>query len=239
MLLKNAETFINSLRHCLCSPTSKPKRNILKIHMVFLAKHFCALASQEIIREVFNKVLFPFLLFSKPRQHTAEMVWDLMKENMPLDAYELLHGCATLVTEEKVKTEDGVQMMTKINLAIAARIARTCTRDFSATLAKPLVGNLMMSNEYKAHFQSLVAKLRDENPHVQILTHLVMHALIKQLSGEHQINAAHKVLETIGSEQLSRIESLSEDAGEVLKVSLNYSLAPMLNAFARVWMTRN
>ncbi len=171
------------------------------------------------------------------------MAWDIIKENMPdsaPNAYELLHGCAALVTEEKAKNEDGVQMMSKINLVIAARIARTYIRDFFfASFPKPLAGNIMMSNEYKAHFESLVAKLRDGNPHVQILTHLIMHALIKQLSGEHQIDAAHIILETIGHEQLSRIESLSEDAGELLQVSLKYLHTPMLNAFARVWMARN
>ena len=81
----------------------------------------------------------------------------------------------------------------------------------------------MMSNEYNAHFESLVAKLRDDNPHIQILTHLVMHALIKQLSGEHQIDAAHRILETIDYEQISAIQSLSEDASELLQVSLTIS----------------
>ena len=91
------------------------------------------------------------------------------------------------------------------------------------SVAKPLAGNIMMSNQYKAHFESLVAKLRDDNPHIQILTHLVMHALIKQLSGEHQIDAAHKILETIDYEQISAIQSLSADASELLQVSLTIS----------------
>jgi hypothetical protein len=42
-----------------------------------------------------------------------------------------------------------------------------------------------------------------------------MHALIKQLSGEHQIDAAHTILETIDYEQISAIQSLSEDASEL------------------------
>lgn len=133
ILLQNAEIFINDLAHCLCSSTSKPKRNILKIHVIFLAKHFCTQASNEIISEVFHKIIFSFLLFSKPRQHTAEMVWDIIKENMPDSAsniHELLHGCAALVTEEKAKNGDGIQMMSKINLIIATRIARTCIRRF-------------------------------------------------------------------------------------------------------------
>ena len=61
------------------------------------------------------------------------MVWDIIKENMPDSAsnvHELLHGCAALVTEEKAKNGDGIQMMSKINLIIATRIARTCIRRF-------------------------------------------------------------------------------------------------------------
>jgi U3 small nucleolar RNA-associated protein 10 len=107
------------------------------------------------------------------------------------------------------------------------------------SVAKPLAGNIMMSNEYKAHFESLVAKLHDDNPHIQILTHLVMHALIKQLSGEHQINAAHKILETVDYEQISAIQSLSEDASELLQVSLMISSPSHLECSLRVLMARN
>ena len=107
------------------------------------------------------------------------------------------------------------------------------------SVAKPLAGNIMMSNEYKAHFESLVAKLRNDNPHIQILTHLVMHALIKQLSGEHQIDAAHKILETIDFEQISAIQSLSEGASELLQVSLSIPSLSHLNALSRVLMASN
>ncbi|KAF8626030.1 hypothetical protein AX15_005120 [Amanita polypyramis BW_CC] len=204
LLLKSAETFIESLAHSLCSPASKPKRNILKIHMTFLAKHFCNQASKEVVSEVFHKLLFPFLLFSKPRQHTAETMWDIIKENM-LDSdastHELLYGCAALVSEEKAKNEEGIQMMSRTNLGIASKIAR----------------NVLMSNEYKTHLELLVAKLHDENPHVQVLAHLIMRALINQLSGEHQIDAAYKALEAISHEQTSNIQGLPETADELLR----------------------
>ena len=93
-------------------------------------------------------------------------------------------------------------------------------QDIFMFVAKPLAGNIMMSNEYKAHFESLVAKLRNDNAHVQILTYLIMHSLIKQLSGEHQIGAAYKILETIDYEHISTIQGLSEDATELIQVSL-------------------
>ncbi|KAK2465147.1 hypothetical protein APHAL10511_002839 [Amanita phalloides] len=204
LMLKDAKKFVRDLAQCLCSLASKPKRNILKIHMTFLTKYICSQADQEVLAEVFYKLLFPFLLFSKPRQHTAEMVWDIIKENLPdsaSNAYELLQGCLVLVAEEKAKNEENVLMMSQINLSIATKIAR----------------NVLTSNDYKAHFNSLVAMLRDDNPHIQVLTHLVMHALIKQLSGEHQIVAAHIIMENIDCEQFSSIQNLPEGIDELLQ----------------------
>ena len=137
LLLKDAKTFVDGLSQSFCSLTSNPKRSVLKIHMTFLAKYFCKRASKEIISEVFYKIFFPFLLFSKPRQHTVEMVWDIIKENM-LDSattsHELLHGCAALVAEEKAKNEESIGMMCKTNLGISSKIARTRINVLSLTL---------------------------------------------------------------------------------------------------------
>ena len=98
-----------------------------------------------------------------------------------------------------------------------------------------LLGNALMSNEYNAHFESLATKLHDDNPHVQVLAHLIMHALINQLSGEHQIDAAYKTLKVISHEQILNIQSLPEVTDELLQVSLKFSpaLNMRLNRFSR------
>lgn len=65
-----------------------------------------------------------------------------------------------------------------------------------------------MSDNYAAHFDVLVAKLQDNNPHSRILSNLVARALLGQLSGEHQLEAAHRVLNVTGIDQLAELEDL-------------------------------
>ena len=126
LLLQNPEAYIDTLELILCSTTPKPKHNIIRIHLTLLSKHFNAQATKEVVGKVFHKIFFPHLLFSKPRQHTADMVWDIIKANMSDSAstYELLHGCVAIVDEEKNKKEESIQTMSRINMNIASKIAR-------------------------------------------------------------------------------------------------------------------
>lgn len=62
--------------------------------------------------------------------------------------------------------------------------------------------NILMSNNYAAHFDALVVKLQDINPHSKVLSYLITRALLGQLSGEHQLEAAHRVLDVAGIEDL-------------------------------------
>ena len=79
---------------------------------------------------MFHQILYPFLLYSKPRQHTAEVVWDVITSYLQgIDikkaaAYEWLTGCAAIVNfEEHKEGVDPVERMTTLNSAIAAQIA--------------------------------------------------------------------------------------------------------------------
>ena len=61
-------------------------------------------------------------------------------------------------------------------------------------------GNILASNDYNVHFSSFLPKLQAKDLHTRVLAYLVMTSLIKQLSGEHQIEAACKILDAIGSD---------------------------------------
>ena len=76
----------------------------------------------------------------------------------------------------------------------------------------------MASNDYNAHLHSFLPKLQAKDPHTQVLAYLVMHALIKQLSGGHQIEAAHNILDAIDGEGLASFGNLSADSDDVLEV---------------------
>jgi U3 small nucleolar RNA-associated protein 10 len=75
-----------------------------------------------------------------------------------------------------------------------------------------------VSNNYSDHLDALLSKLRDCNPHVRVLGYLITRALLVRLSGEHQIDAAHKVLEVMRLEQLASIEDFPRGADKLKDV---------------------
>ncbi|PFH46286.1 hypothetical protein AMATHDRAFT_155738 [Amanita thiersii Skay4041] len=192
VFLKNTN-YVETLVQCLCSETSKPTRHVLRMHFNFLINTFCPQADQATVTDVFYRVLFPFLLFSKPRQRTADMVWDILKEDSTDLSYMPLNGCAAVVEEEKSNGGDIIDMMSNLNMKITEKIAR----------------NVLASNEYTTHLELTAARLQDKNPHAQILAHLILQALLKQLSGEHQINAAYKTLHIMGADQPLNVQNLA------------------------------
>jgi hypothetical protein len=64
------------------------------------------------------------MLFSKPRQRTAEAVWETISDSEAtsgLGKYELLGGCADLWKE--TDNANLVEKMGALNLALASKIA--------------------------------------------------------------------------------------------------------------------
>lgn len=127
ILLKDSQAYVNYLSHALSAPGSKPKRNILRIHLTFLATHFCPCVDSTVLEEVFYRLFFPFLLYSKPRQHTADAVWDIITQHQGLKSsiwtFELLSGCGATVRAEKEKAVESAERMNDINMAIASSFA--------------------------------------------------------------------------------------------------------------------
>ncbi|KAG5637085.1 hypothetical protein H0H81_005818 [Sphagnurus paluster] len=192
ILAEDTESYISSLSTVLSAPGSKPKRSLLRTHLNFVATQFCPMHSVH-VDAIFQQVIFPFLLFSKPRQHTAELVWEIISSQQPSSAHEWLSGCAGIVASEREKdASDTTDRMGNMDILISAQIAR----------------NIMKSNHYVAYFQTLLSKLKDPNPHTKVLGYLITRALLVQLSGEQQFEAAHKVLDVIGVEALEGMEDL-------------------------------
>lgn len=77
---------------------------------------------------IFHRLIFPFLLFSKPRRKTAELIWEIIGNDFSLplgsSVTDWLAGCAALVrTEEAPEGSDSVNNLNQINLSISAKIA--------------------------------------------------------------------------------------------------------------------
>jgi len=127
VLVNKSTSYLNSLEASLCNAASKPSRSILRIHLAFLVTHFCPAADGPTRYDVFLRIFFPFLLFSKPRQRTAEAVWDIIaapKEPNHPPSFDLLTGCAEIWRAEKAK-ENAMDSdtMNRLNVALASRVA--------------------------------------------------------------------------------------------------------------------
>lgn len=119
------QAYISSLSVAI-GATAKPKRNVLRLHFSYLASHFWATAEVSTQELLFHQVIFPFLLFSKPRQKTAELVWEIIgkdvSQSLGTSFTDWLAGCAALA-EGAPENGDSVDSMNHINLSISEKIA--------------------------------------------------------------------------------------------------------------------
>ena len=74
-----------------------------------------------------------------------------------------------------------------------------------------LTENILSSDRFPLHVDTLMSKLTDSNPHISLMSHLIALGLVRKLSGEHQLEIAHKIINTMKLEQLSGIDALSEE----------------------------
>ncbi|PPQ90282.1 hypothetical protein CVT25_013107 [Psilocybe cyanescens] len=189
------KSFLSSLSLAMDSD-SKPKRNIFRLHLSYLASSFWKAVDPAIQTEIFHLILFPFLLFSKPRQKTAELVWDVIKEHFPETiSLEWLNGCAQVVKSENTEGAEVVDFMNDINFNVAEQMA----------------GNIMKSVHFSEHFEALLGKLKDSHSHVKLMGYLVALALVKKLSGDRQIDVAHEIIATIDLNELSGVDDSSQE----------------------------
>jgi U3 small nucleolar RNA-associated protein 10 len=56
-----------------------------------------------------------------------------------------------------------------------------------------------------------VSKLTDPNPYISLMSHLIALGLIRKLSGDHQVEVAHRIVDVMKLEQLSGIDDLSQE----------------------------
>lgn len=144
--------YLDALKQALHGSSAKPSRDVIRAHLSFLLSRFLpgfiareedAEASRDFLRQASVDILLPFLLYTKPRMKTAQAVWEILQtaEDAGTDPaiFELLGGCVEAVRWEqqraavdaKEKSGDkesiNVGLLTKINIAVAAKIAGACS----------------------------------------------------------------------------------------------------------------
>ncbi|KAF8901036.1 armadillo-type protein [Gymnopilus junonius] len=196
VLASDPKGFLASLSSAM-DAQSKPKRNILRLHLSYVACHFWPAVDSTTRDDVFQQLFFPFLLFSKPRQKTAGLLWDALKEHLSQsDSIEWLTGCFELVKPEVAIDGSGsIDLMNQINFSVAGKIAE----------------NVVNSSCPDETMDTVLTKLHESRLHVKLMGYLVTLAIIRKLSGECQIAFAQKVLAIIALNELSGIDDHSQE----------------------------
>ena len=70
--------------------------------------------------------------------------------------------------------------------------------------------NIIKSDNFGKHVESINSKLGDENPWTRSLALLIVRYLVEQLSDSHQLQVGKAVLESLNLESLPTVEDLTE-----------------------------
>jgi U3 small nucleolar RNA-associated protein 10 len=140
--------YLSVLENVFAKNGATTSRHIIRFHLLFLAHHFSKVVSPVVRDNIFQKFFFPFLLFSRPRQKTAKAVWNILGSEEAqaeggIGRHELISGCVDIVNWEEIGAKrskksrpnstsissdfDGVEVMCKINMSIASKIAGAYT----------------------------------------------------------------------------------------------------------------
>lgn len=158
---------------------SKPKRAIVRLHLTFLFGHAFKTLEEDLKGDVFYGSVHPFLGWSKPREKTAECVWELVHD-VP---YPVLTGCSAIITSHKKNTERKDEILAMV--------------DLNATLVRTMAENIVNSDIYAFHLRSLLLLISSSNPHLANFSQMLVNAVVTRLTGEHQVEAALSVLDAM------------------------------------------
>ncbi|GJE92911.1 U3snoRNP10 and BP28CT domain-containing protein [Phanerochaete sordida] len=210
LVLENPSEYLETVAQVLHAQAT-PSRTVIKAHLTFIAGHlYPAVAALPdagtLTTAVFQHVFFPLLLHSKPRQRTAALVWEVIEASEELGRFELLGGAVDALRWEQAQkpagAEDGygaTEALAKANVTLAAKIAE----------------NVVGSPAYAAHLEFLLERLNASDAHARALAYLVCRALLGNLSGERQVDVAHKIVNAMKLESLDKLEDFMRGSNDL------------------------
>ncbi|TRM63291.1 hypothetical protein BD626DRAFT_496170 [Schizophyllum amplum] len=179
VVLSKKDTYLQHVSAAL-DGTTKLSRHTLAAHVNFIAGPLSAKADAQLL-DALARLLFSQLLYSKPKQHSAEVTWEAIAGSKALSRHPLLVECGRLWRAANEEGGEPIERMARINLRIADRMAE----------------NAIMSDDYAAHLELLLTSMENEDPNARLLAGLVAIALLRRMTGEHQVGAAHRILEVV------------------------------------------
>ncbi|KAF8525719.1 armadillo-type protein [Gautieria morchelliformis] len=196
-------SFIEAASCALAAPDVS--RAVMRLHFAFIAGEVYR-HSPDLAPNIFERIFLPYLLFTKPRQKTAAYVWQLLSDSM-FAQYELLQGCTDVLVAHPIAdaTTRSIEEMTMVNLSVASCIA----------------GNIVASNAYPRHLNMLLCLLSSSDAHTTNICYLILRSLLNQLSGEHQVDAAQRILSSMGIQSLDVFQGVMAGATTLQEVISN------------------
>lgn len=218
MVLSDLRAYVSTLWGLVSTADAET----LSLHLEFLFSHIGPKCDEEAAQDIFGRVLFPLLLFSRDRR-SADNAWDAISSAFEsatgqnaegLLAHPMLGGCVEVLEEVKAPLfarskkkknkplEKGeVASMGGVDMALASRMAGMLPflflRDnIFAEVDRP--DNLMLLNDPSVHLTFLLSALSSPSPHARALSSLVLRAYIGRLSGPSQILTAQRTLSALG-----------------------------------------
>lgn len=119
-IMSNA-SFIESVSKALAAPDVP--RAVMRLHFAFIAEEFSG-HNMDLAPVIFERLYLPYILFTKPRQKTATLVWQSLKDSELAD-YELLTGCMDIVFVSLTAdgTSRSVEELATLNIEVTTKIA--------------------------------------------------------------------------------------------------------------------
>lgn len=81
-----------------------------------------------------------------------------------------------------------------------------------------VLGNIVTSNAYPRHLEMLISRLSGSDAHTTVTSYLILRSLLSQLSGEHQVDAAQRILTSMGLKSLDVLHDVVSDATTLQEV---------------------
>ncbi|GJJ09338.1 hypothetical protein Clacol_003560 [Clathrus columnatus] len=198
-------SFITSVAKVLAS--SEVSRGVMRLHFNFIAGPFYE-KHNEYGGPIFENIFLPFVLFTKPRQKTAQLAWDTLKDS-PFASYELLLGCKDIILKHVIREDTRIDDMASINLDICSRIAE----------------NILSSTSFPGHLDMLFRLICHTDAHTRSIAFLIARFLLNLLSGHHQIEMARRLFITMDIKSLSSLQDLVSGKANLQEIITDAALS--------------
>ncbi|KAJ3863958.1 armadillo-type protein [Lentinula novae-zelandiae] len=173
--------------------TKPPKRPVVRAHLTFIVNKLASANpdwDSNWSNDVFHRLIFPYLLYSKPRGKTADAVWDILGEAKNSHAW--IAGCAGAISS--VGEGEEAERLQTLNAILTGRIA----------------SNIQSSQKKDSDCMEVISKLTDPNSHVRVLALLIIRELLK--NSDATIHFATRIVDAFSREKhFQQLPEMEED----------------------------